>query len=171
MTLAVPRRTNVPRPTRKDPKDTPDRAFNKLAWGNHYWTEGVHGFSTTMLRLSGFLNKLTNHYFINIALFKEVLDYIASYHVLTPSDVILEHPLRGISNNFKWPAGAICCGFPQKASFKANLLNFKSALQGSRAGMSFEIFDPLLNHTRFDIGSNLFDNIKLLSQWMPTATV
>ena len=41
MTLAVPRRTNVPRPTRKDPKDTPDRAFNKLAWGNHYGTEGV----------------------------------------------------------------------------------------------------------------------------------
>ena len=42
MTLAVPRRTNVPRPTRKEPKDTPDRAFNKLAWGNHHWTEGVH---------------------------------------------------------------------------------------------------------------------------------
>ena len=42
MTLAVPRRTNVPRRTRKDPKDTPDRAFTKLAWGNHYWTEGVH---------------------------------------------------------------------------------------------------------------------------------
>ena len=43
MTLAVPRRTNVPGPTRKDPKDTPDRAFNKLAWGNHYGTEGVPG--------------------------------------------------------------------------------------------------------------------------------
>ena len=42
----------------------------------------------SMLRLSGLLNKLTNHYFINITLFKEVLDYIASYHVLTPSDVI-----------------------------------------------------------------------------------
>ena len=41
MTLAGPRRTNVPRPTWKDPKDTPDRAFNKLAWGNHYGTEGV----------------------------------------------------------------------------------------------------------------------------------
>ena len=41
MTLAVPRRTNIPRPTKKDPKDTPDRAFNKLAWGNHYGTEGV----------------------------------------------------------------------------------------------------------------------------------
>ena len=34
MTLAVPRRTNIPRPTKKDPKDTlVERAFNKLAWG------------------------------------------------------------------------------------------------------------------------------------------
>ena len=41
MTLAVPRRTNVPRPTRKDPKDTPDRVFNKIAWGFLYGTEGV----------------------------------------------------------------------------------------------------------------------------------
>ena len=49
MTLAVPRRTNVPRPTRKDPKDTPDRAFNKLAWGNHYGTEGVQIARYTVL--------------------------------------------------------------------------------------------------------------------------
>jgi hypothetical protein len=41
MTQAVPRRTNIPRPKKKDPKDTPDRVFNKLAWGNHYGTEGV----------------------------------------------------------------------------------------------------------------------------------
>jgi hypothetical protein len=41
MTLAVPRRTNIPRPTKKDPKDTPDRVFNKLVWVNHYGTEGV----------------------------------------------------------------------------------------------------------------------------------
>ena len=33
MTLAVPPRTNIPRPTKKDPKDTLERAFNKLAWG------------------------------------------------------------------------------------------------------------------------------------------
>ena len=33
MTLAVPPRTNIPRPTKKDPKDTLERAYNKLAWG------------------------------------------------------------------------------------------------------------------------------------------
>ena len=33
MTLAVPRRPNIPRPTKKDPKDTLECAFNKLAWG------------------------------------------------------------------------------------------------------------------------------------------
>ena len=43
-------------------------------------------------------------------------------------------------------------------------IEFKSARQGSRAGMLFEIFDPPSNHTRFEIGSNIFDNIKLLSQ-------
>ena len=42
MTLAVPQRTNIPRPTKKDPKDTPDRVFSKIAWGFFYWTEGVH---------------------------------------------------------------------------------------------------------------------------------
>jgi hypothetical protein len=41
MTLAVPLRTNIPRPTKKDSKDTPDRVFNKLAWGFFYRTEGV----------------------------------------------------------------------------------------------------------------------------------
>ena len=53
MTLAVPQRTNVPRPTRKDPKDTPDRAFNKLAWGNHYGTEGVFCMDKWTLFLQG----------------------------------------------------------------------------------------------------------------------
>ena len=41
MTLAVPRRTNIPRPTKKDPQDTPDRVFDKIAWGFFYGTEGV----------------------------------------------------------------------------------------------------------------------------------
>ena len=44
MTLAVPRRKNIPRPTKKDPKDTPDRVFNKIAWGFFYGTEGVVNF-------------------------------------------------------------------------------------------------------------------------------
>jgi hypothetical protein len=42
-TLALPPRTNIPRPTKKNPKDTPDRAFNKLAWYHFYGTEGVLG--------------------------------------------------------------------------------------------------------------------------------
>ena len=29
----MPQRTNIPRPMKKDPKDTLERAFNKLAWG------------------------------------------------------------------------------------------------------------------------------------------
>ena len=42
MTLAVPQRTNIPRPTtKKDPQDTLERAFNKLTWGNHDGMEGV----------------------------------------------------------------------------------------------------------------------------------
>ena len=41
MALAVPRRTGVPRPTKKDPEGTVERASNKLVWGNHYGTEGV----------------------------------------------------------------------------------------------------------------------------------
>ena len=40
-TLAFPPRTNIPRPTKKNPKDTPDRVFNKLAWGFFFRTEGV----------------------------------------------------------------------------------------------------------------------------------
>ena len=41
MTLALPRRTNIPRPTKKDPKDTPDRVFNDLARSITFRTEGV----------------------------------------------------------------------------------------------------------------------------------
>jgi hypothetical protein len=41
MTLALPPRTNIPRPTKKYPKDTPNRVFNKLAWHQIYGTEGV----------------------------------------------------------------------------------------------------------------------------------
>ena len=57
MTLAVlPRCTNVPRPARKDPKDTPDRAFNKLAWGNQYYgTEGVHHTSYVRIFYRGWV--------------------------------------------------------------------------------------------------------------------
>ena len=40
-TLALPSRTNIPRPTKKNPKDTPNRVFNKLAWHQNYGTEGV----------------------------------------------------------------------------------------------------------------------------------
>ena len=39
--LAFPPRTNIPRPTKKNPKDTPDRVFNKLAWHQIYGTKGV----------------------------------------------------------------------------------------------------------------------------------
>jgi hypothetical protein len=42
MTLALPPRTNIPRATKKNPKDTPNRVFNKLAWYQNYGTEGVH---------------------------------------------------------------------------------------------------------------------------------
>ena len=41
-TPALPPRTNIPRPTKKIPKDTPNRVFNKLAWHQNYGTEGVH---------------------------------------------------------------------------------------------------------------------------------
>ena len=40
-TLALPPRTNILRPTKKDPKDTPNCVFNKLAWHQNYGTEGV----------------------------------------------------------------------------------------------------------------------------------
>ena len=40
-TLALPPRTNIPRLTKKNPKDTPNRVFNKLAWHQIYGTEGV----------------------------------------------------------------------------------------------------------------------------------
>jgi hypothetical protein len=40
-TLALPPRTNILRPTKKDPKDTPNRVFNKLAWHQIYGMEGV----------------------------------------------------------------------------------------------------------------------------------
>ena len=39
MTLEVPQCTNIPRPTKKDPKDTLERAFNKLAW-DFLWDGG-----------------------------------------------------------------------------------------------------------------------------------
>ena len=41
MTLALPPRTNIPRATKKNPKDTPNRVFNKLAWYQNFGTEGV----------------------------------------------------------------------------------------------------------------------------------
>jgi hypothetical protein len=41
MTLALPPRTNIPRPTKKDPKDTPNRVFNKIDWDQINGTEGV----------------------------------------------------------------------------------------------------------------------------------
>ena len=41
MTLALPRRTNIPRPTKKDPKGTPDHVFNDLACSITFGTEGV----------------------------------------------------------------------------------------------------------------------------------
>ena len=31
-TLALPPRTNIPRPTKKNPKDTPNCVFNKIDW-------------------------------------------------------------------------------------------------------------------------------------------
>jgi hypothetical protein len=42
----------LPYSTEKDPKDTSDRVFNKLAWGLFYGTEGVqfihhHNINTT----------------------------------------------------------------------------------------------------------------------------
>ena len=39
--LALPPRTNIPRPTKKNPKDTPNCVFNKLVWHQNYGTEGV----------------------------------------------------------------------------------------------------------------------------------
>ena len=41
MALALPHRTNIARPTKKDPKDTPDRVFNDLACSITFGTEGV----------------------------------------------------------------------------------------------------------------------------------
>jgi hypothetical protein len=41
MTLALPLRTNIPRPTKKDPKDTPDRVFKNIDCSITFWTEGV----------------------------------------------------------------------------------------------------------------------------------
>ena len=40
-TLALPPRTNIPRPTKKNPKDTLNRAFNKIDWDQINGTEGV----------------------------------------------------------------------------------------------------------------------------------
>ena len=40
-TLALPPRTNIPRPTKKIPKDTPNRVFNKIDWDQINGTEGV----------------------------------------------------------------------------------------------------------------------------------
>jgi hypothetical protein len=42
----------LPDSTEKDPKDTSDRVFNKLAWGLFYGTEGVQANSTTPLAKS-----------------------------------------------------------------------------------------------------------------------
>ena len=40
-TLALPPRTNISRPTKKNPKDTPNRVFNKIDWDQINGTEGV----------------------------------------------------------------------------------------------------------------------------------
>ena len=52
MTLALPPRTNIPRPTKKNPKDTPNRVFNKIDWDQINGTEGVP-VSTSMLCVFG----------------------------------------------------------------------------------------------------------------------
>ena len=52
MMLAVPRRTNIPRPTKKDPKDTLERAFNKLAWGFFF---GRREYKIAPMRLCTYL--------------------------------------------------------------------------------------------------------------------
>ena len=41
MTLALPPRTNIPRPTKKNPKDTLNRVFNRIGWDQINGTEGV----------------------------------------------------------------------------------------------------------------------------------
>ena len=41
MTLALSRRTNIPRSTKKDPKDTPDRVFKNIDCSITFGTEGV----------------------------------------------------------------------------------------------------------------------------------
>jgi hypothetical protein len=46
MTLALPRRTNVPRSMKKDPKDIPDRAFKNIECSITFGTEGVLLYST-----------------------------------------------------------------------------------------------------------------------------
>ena len=48
-TLALPQCTNIPRPTKKNPKDTPNRVFNKLAWHQNYGTEGVYTSSAVSI--------------------------------------------------------------------------------------------------------------------------
>ena len=44
-TLALPPGTNIPRPTKKNPKDTPNRIFNKIDWDQINGTEGVCNFN------------------------------------------------------------------------------------------------------------------------------
>ena len=50
MTLALPPRTNIPRPTKKNPKDTPNRDFNKIDWDQINGTEGVLFIFTLLYR-------------------------------------------------------------------------------------------------------------------------
>ena len=47
MMLPLPHRTNIPRPMKKDPKDTTDRVFNDLACSITFGTEGVQNTYST----------------------------------------------------------------------------------------------------------------------------
>ena len=60
MTLALPRRTNIPRPMKKDPKHTSDRVFNDLACSITFGTEIVQ----VNMSLSFLWAKFTRYYHI-----------------------------------------------------------------------------------------------------------
>jgi hypothetical protein len=51
MTLTLPLRTNIPRPTKKDPNDTPDRVFKNIECSITFWTEGVLEYSVRYLHI------------------------------------------------------------------------------------------------------------------------
>ena len=64
MTLAVPRRrTNIPRPTKKDTKDTLERAFSKLAWAGLFF--GQRGYIWWVL-LSEIYGRLKTEFIVYV---------------------------------------------------------------------------------------------------------